>query len=213
QPAEHRPAQQEVQDVDPAGMLEPCRGEQGGHEVQAQREGGQPDDHVQPQHEQSQVEERHFHSSIVATMPNREEVRSQPGELLLEVAWEVCNQVGGIYTVLRSKAPSMVERWGPRYCAVGPWIREKAAVDFEPMSSSGRWGRLVDALATQGLTAHTGYWLVPARPWAVLLESALPRPQLDALKHKLWTDFGIESPSNDPLIDAALGFGEAVRKL
>ena len=31
--------------------------------------------------------------------------------LLIEVAWEVCNQVGGIYTVLRSKVPSMMSRW------------------------------------------------------------------------------------------------------
>ena len=29
--------------------------------------------------------------------------------LLTEVAWEVCNQVGGIYTVIRSKVPSMME--------------------------------------------------------------------------------------------------------
>ncbi|MFM9074430.1 MAG: hypothetical protein ACKORJ_02520, partial [Bacteroidota bacterium] len=32
--------------------------------------------------------------------------------LLLEVAWEVCNQVGGIYTVIRSKAPAMMSNWG-----------------------------------------------------------------------------------------------------
>jgi hypothetical protein len=40
------------------------------------------------------------------------ERRDEP--LLVEVAWEVCNQVGGIYTVLRSKVPSMVSvprRW------------------------------------------------------------------------------------------------------
>ena len=32
--------------------------------------------------------------------------------LLFEVAWEVCNQVGGIYTVIRSKVPAMVDQWG-----------------------------------------------------------------------------------------------------
>ncbi|MCC7409628.1 MAG: hypothetical protein IT442_16305, partial [Phycisphaeraceae bacterium] len=44
--------------------------------------------------------------------------RGEP--LLVEVSWEVCNQLGGIYQVLRSKAPSMVNRWGNRYCMVGP---------------------------------------------------------------------------------------------
>ncbi|MBL8990355.1 MAG: hypothetical protein JNJ48_02110, partial [Phycisphaerae bacterium] len=44
-----------------------------------------------------------------------------PSGILLEFAWEVCNQVGGIYQVVRSKAPTMVERWGERYCMVGPY--------------------------------------------------------------------------------------------
>ena len=35
--------------------------------------------------------------------------------MLFEIAWEVCQQVGGIYTVIRSKVPHMVQRWGRRY--------------------------------------------------------------------------------------------------
>jgi len=34
---------------------------------------------------------------------------------LFEVSWEVCNQVGGIYQVIRSKAPLMTQRWGDQY--------------------------------------------------------------------------------------------------
>ena len=40
--------------------------------------------------------------------------------LLIETAWEVCNQVGGIYTVIRSKVPRMSEKWGGKYCLLGP---------------------------------------------------------------------------------------------
>jgi hypothetical protein len=36
--------------------------------------------------------------------------RAWPGVVLFEISWEVCNQIGGIYQVLRSKAPIMVER-------------------------------------------------------------------------------------------------------
>ena len=36
-------------------------------------------------------------------------------KFLVEVAWETCNQVGGIYTVIRTKVPSMVEKWGDDY--------------------------------------------------------------------------------------------------
>ncbi len=40
--------------------------------------------------------------------------------LLVEIAWEVCNQVGGIYTVIRSKVPCIKESWGENYCLIGP---------------------------------------------------------------------------------------------
>ena len=44
--------------------------------------------------------------------------RNDPEGYLFEVAWEVCQQLGGIYTVIRSKIPSMIERWGERYLTV-----------------------------------------------------------------------------------------------
>src|SRR6476661_9635775 len=48
--------------------------------------------------------------------------------LLFEVAWEVCWQLGGIYTVLRTKAPAMIERWGERYCMIGPYNPNTAPI-------------------------------------------------------------------------------------
>ncbi|MFO0491235.1 MAG: hypothetical protein ACK51T_02255, partial [bacterium] len=44
------------------------------------------------------------------------ELKPAPHGMLIEVAWEVCNPIGGIFQVIRSKAPAMVERWGERYC-------------------------------------------------------------------------------------------------
>jgi glycogen(starch) synthase len=133
--------------------------------------------------------------------------------VLFEISWEVCNQIGGIYQVLRSKAPIMVERWRRHYCMVGPWVPEKAAVEFEPVRPAGWQGRVVARLAKQGLVAHHGRWLVPGKPRALLLEHALPEAELNEVKRKLWEQFRIESPGGDPLIDDTLSFGEAVRKL
>jgi glycogen(starch) synthase len=139
--------------------------------------------------------------------------RAWPGVVLFEISWEVCNQIGGIYQVLRSKAPIMVERWRRHYCVVGPWVPEKAAVEFEPVRPAGWQGRVVARLAKQGLVAHHGRWLVPGKPRALLLEHTLPEVALNEVKHRLWEQFRIESPGGDPLIDDTLGFGEAVRKL
>src|SRR5260370_13823919 len=55
--------------------------------------------------------------------------------LLFEVAWEVCWQLGGIYTVLRTKAATRLERWGERYCLIGPDHPRTAAVELEHLAS------------------------------------------------------------------------------
>src|SRR5688572_25053901 len=52
-------------------------------------------------------------------------------EILLEIAWEVCNQVGGIYTVIRSKAPAMMKNHGRRYCMVGPFVGKNILAELE----------------------------------------------------------------------------------
>ena len=52
--------------------------------------------------------------------------------LLAEIAWEVCNQVGGIYTVIQTKVQSMMEQWGDCYCLIGPYFQKTAAAEFEP---------------------------------------------------------------------------------
>lgn len=56
--------------------------------------------------------------------------------LLIEVAWEVCNQIGGIYTVVRSKVPSIVEKWGDQYCLIGPVLSNKLPAEFR---KNGSW--------------------------------------------------------------------------
>ena len=51
--------------------------------------------------------------------------------LLFEFAWEVCNQIGGIYTVMKTKAPSMVDRWADNYFMVGPYNQHTSSLEFE----------------------------------------------------------------------------------
>lgn len=41
-------------------------------------------------------------------------------DYLFEVSWEVCNKVGGIYTVVSTKATQLIERLGDNYYAIGP---------------------------------------------------------------------------------------------
>ncbi len=52
--------------------------------------------------------------------------------LLVEIAWEVMNQVGGIYTVIRSKAPTVSKRWGKNYCLLGPYVHQNCICRIRP---------------------------------------------------------------------------------
>lgn len=136
--------------------------------------------------------------------------RARRGEpLLIETAWEVCNQLGGIYTVLRSKVPSMVARWGTRYALLGPYNPTTASVEFEPSPLTGPIGQVVKQMRDQNIGAHYGRWLVTGRPHVVLLNYLDLIPQLHEIKYHLWADHGISLPENDELLNNVIAFGEA----
>jgi len=145
---------------------------------------------------------------------NAEQEKAPAGAVLLEVAWEVCNQLGGIYQVIRSKAPRMVERWGPRYFAVGPWVRDKAELEFEEVAATGWMQKVIEELGADGLYVRHGRWMIPGRPKAILIEHALPAERHNAVKARLWADHGIPMPFGpDGLIDPVVSFAEGVRRL
>lgn len=142
----------------------------------------------------------------IITTPQR-----QAEPLLLECSWEVCNQLGGIYTVLRSKVPSMISRWGSRYCLLGPYNHQAAQVEFEPAPLVGAIGQVVKQMREMGFGAHYGRWLVTGRPHVVLLNYLDMFRHLHEVKYRLWADHGISTPGDDELINNVIGFGEAAR--
>ena len=127
--------------------------------------------------------------------------------LLFEVAWEVCAQVGGIYTVLRSKAPAMVRRWGDAYCLVGPYREASARVEFEPQPPPAFIREGMDALIVAGVRVVFGRWLVTGHPQVVLIDVESAGFRLAEMKYHLWKDNGINSPDNDREYDEVVAFG------
>ena len=140
----------------------------------------------------------------------------QPLPMLLEIGWEVCNKLGGIYTVLRTKAPAMLAAWGQRYCLVGPYNHDTAQVEFEPATPEEMdtpIGQAVLQMRAMGFGAEYGRWLVMGRPQAVLLHVNDVKRYLSDIKFRLWADHQIPVPDDDPLIDDVVAFGEMVRLL
>lgn len=135
-------------------------------------------------------------------------------KLLVEIAWEVCNQVGGIYTVIRSKAPAMVDIWGDNYCLIGPMFPGKMPAEFEPTDKyNDAFGRAVLKMQKLGFEVHYGYWLVSGKPKVILINFAPIYSRLHEVKYFLWENHKIDTSSFDELVDQTIAFGETVKQL
>lgn len=111
---------------------------------------------------------------------------------LLEVSWEVCNKVGGIHTVLSSKAKTAVARFGDDYVVVGPWLlsdtdRRNA---FTPEAGHEDF---VDACRAMGLPVQVGRWTIPGRPRCILIEFSSLYTQKNDVLASLWEDWQVDS--------------------
>ena len=133
---------------------------------------------------------------------------------LFEIAWEVCNQVGGIYTVIRSKVPSVIDKWGhENYCLIGPYFAEQAAAHFDPETDfSSPIGKAVLKLQERGFDVHYGQWIVSGRPHVVLFNPYSVYDKLGDIKYYLWKEFNISLPGGDELLDKVAAFGYLVKE-
>jgi glycogen(starch) synthase len=128
--------------------------------------------------------------------------------LLCEAAWEVCNQVGGIYTVVRSKAPYMMDRWGDRYCMIGPYFPDSTYVEFEESELPQPFANAVEQMRKAGFEVHAGHWLVTGRPHVVLLRPESVFQRLGEIKYQIWQRHHIDLRTyHDHLLDQVLAFG------
>jgi glycogen synthase len=130
-----------------------------------------------------------------------------PSTYLIEVAWEVCNQVGGIYTVIRSKAPAMVEHAHGQYCMIGPYVSKNINAELEPLNDSQDvFGLAAAALRKKGYDVNYAQWLITGRPHVVLLNPIIEAQALNVVKYLLWKNHGVSAPPNNPLVDQVMAF-------
>ena len=133
-------------------------------------------------------------------------------KFLIEVAWETCNQVGGIYTVIRTKVPSMVEKWGNDYLLLGPYFAQTAAAEFEPLPVGDETPleRAILWMREQGLTVYYGNWLITGKPKIVLFDFASIYSQVNAIKGRIWDNHKISTLGVEELVNQTIALGEMI---
>ncbi len=106
-------------------------------------------------------------------------------DFLIEMAHEVVNPVGGVYTVLTSKAPEMKRYYGGDYFLVGPYCPKYAKVEFEEGKPPVGIKRVFDELKKEGIECHFGTWLIAGRPKTILVEFGSRMKQLKSVKKRI----------------------------
>lgn len=136
-----------------------------------------------------------------------------PAPLVFESSWEICQQAGGIYTVLRSKAPAAVAARGDSYWLLGPYRELAAKIEFEFSRPGGPIGEALHELSERGIHVHAGRWLVTGRPQALLIDTDSAVAKLHEIKYFLWKDHGISVPDNDVESDEVAAYGYLLTEL
>ncbi len=112
-------------------------------------------------------------------------------DFIFETSWEVCNKVGGIYTVLSSRAKTLQEKFPEHVFFIGPDLDAVSNTTFtEDSKLLADWQ---EAAAKEGLAVRIGRWEIPGTPIAILVDFQPLFEQKDAIYAQAYNDFGVDS--------------------
>lgn len=120
-----------------------------------------------------------------------DKIKGMP-DYIFEASWEVCNKVGGIYTVLSSRAKTLQAELKDNLVFVGPDVwRDKACQYFtEDAKLLTAWKK---AAAKEGLAVRIGRWNVPGAPVAVLVDFSVYFSEKNSIFSQAWNKFSVDS--------------------
>lgn len=111
---------------------------------------------------------------------------------IFESSWEVCNKVGGIYTVLSTRAKTLQDKLKDHIMFIGPDVwKEKENPLFEEDASLLKSWR--DTAENEDLNVRIGRWNVPGYPIAVLVDFQPYFAIKNDIYTRLWEDYGVDS--------------------
>ena len=134
-------------------------------------------------------------------------------ELLFESSWEVCNKVGGIYTVLSTKAHTLQQIFNDKVIFIGPDVWADTVVpDFqEEVALFADWKRHAEEV--DHLRVKVGRWNVPGTPPVILVDFKPYFSERDAFFYAMWDNFRVDSIHAYGDYDESCIFAYAVGKV
>ncbi|MCX7986743.1 MAG: alpha-glucan family phosphorylase, partial [Bacteroidales bacterium] len=108
-------------------------------------------------------------------------------------SWEVCNKVGGIYTVISTKANTLVNELGNNYILIGPDVYRDGAFNPEFEEDKKLFKLWKDKAFEEGLRIRVGHWKIKGYPIAILVDFTPFFSQKDQILSQFWETYRLDS--------------------
>ena len=134
-------------------------------------------------------------------------------DFLFETSWEVCNKVGGVHTVISTKALNVVNELGDNYILIGPDVWREDITNPEFIPDDSLFAEWKHSAVSEVLRVKTGRWNIAGKPIVFLIDFTPYFGQQNEIFAGFWETYKLDSISGQwDYIEPAL-FGYAAGKL
>lgn len=116
----------------------------------------------------------------------------QVPDYVFESSWEVCNKVGGIYTVLSTRAKTLQDVIRDRIIFIGPdfWQENESPYFVEDKTLFADWQ---EQTLKEKLSVRVGRWQIPGEPIAILVDFKPYFAVKNSIYAWLWEHYQVDS--------------------
>ena len=116
-------------------------------------------------------------------------------DFLFETSWEVCNKVGGIHTVLSTKANSLIKELNDNYILIGPDVCRNVEGNAEFIDDVSLYKGFRSYTANKGLHIKIGRWNIVGKPVVFLVDFSDLFQQKNTIFSHYWEKYSLNSLS------------------
>lgn len=114
-------------------------------------------------------------------------------DYIFEASWEVCNKVGGIYTVLSTRAKTLQEKFHDRILFIGPdfWQGKENPLFTESDNLCAAWKK--HAAEKDNMSVRVGRWNIPGEPIVILVDFQPFYAKKNEIYTEMWNRYQVDS--------------------
>ena len=134
-------------------------------------------------------------------------------DYIFEASWEVCNKVGGIYTVLSTRANTLQTKFRDRLFFIGPdfWQGKENPLFIESVNLCAAWKK--HAALKDNLSVRVGRWNIPGEPIVILVDFQPFFAEKNEIYTEMWNRYQVDSLHGYGDYDEASMFAFATGKV